>query len=104
MKKLLAMIVTITLTTPLVCVAAETQREATQAALDAECEAARQRVLTPQREKHVAECVENKEKEDLEACERFYRDYGERSGHTPALYYQLQECVDAHDYRESYRQ
>jgi hypothetical protein len=104
MHKLCALIVTMTLTIPLVCAGAETQREATQAALDGECEAARQQVLQPQREKRVAECVEKKEKDDLEACERFYRDYGERSGHTPALYYQLQECVDAHDYRESYRQ
>lgn len=104
MKKLLAVIVTMVLTIPLVCAAAETEREATQAALDAECEAAREQVLAPQRAKYVAECVEKKQKEDLEACERFYRDYGERSGHVPAMYYQLPECVAAYDYRESYRQ
>jgi hypothetical protein len=103
-RRLCAVLVTIALTTPLVCVGSETERAATQAKLDAECEAARQQVLAPQREKYVAECVENKQKESVEDCERFYRDYGERSGHVPALYYNLKECEAALDYRQSYRQ
>jgi hypothetical protein len=73
MRTLLATVVAIALTTPLACVAAE-DREETQAALDAACEAAREALLAPQREKYVQECVEKKQKEDLATCERFYRD------------------------------
>ena len=103
MKTLFATIVAIALTTPLAGAAAE-NREETQAALDAACETAREALLAPQRARYVQECVEKKQKEDLAACERFYRDYGERSGHNAAMYYHIEECVAAHDYRESYRQ
>ena len=103
-KHLFAIIVTVTLTIPSVCVAAEYEREATQARLDADCEAAREQRIAPQREELVAQCVEKRQKDDAEACERFYRDYGARSGHMPAMYYNLKECVAALDYRQSYRQ
>jgi hypothetical protein len=68
--------------------------------LDAKCEAARQRVIAPQRAKVIDECVRDKMKETRGDCERFYRDYGERSGRRPALYYDLSECVAAYEYRE----
>ena len=83
------------------CAAAEDDRQATQAKLDADCEAARARVLAPEREKYVAECVRDGMRDSVEACERFYRDYGERSGPRPALYYDLPECVAAFDYHKS---
>jgi hypothetical protein len=103
MKKITPISLALLLWAPL-CGAAEDDGQATQAKLDADCEAARQRVLAPEREKYVAECVQDGMKDSLEACERFYRDYGERSGSRPALYYDLPECVAAFDYHKSDRQ
>ena len=103
MKKAIALSLALLLWMP--CgAAAEDDRQATQAKLDADCEAARERALAPEREKYVAECVRDNMKDSLEACERFYRDYGERSGSRPALYYDLPECVAAFDYHKSDRQ
>jgi hypothetical protein len=68
--------------------------------LDAKCEAARQKVIAPARAKYIDECVRDKMKESREDCERFYRDYGERSGRRPALYYDLPDCVAAYEFRE----
>lgn len=67
--------------------------------LDAKCEAARQRAIAPERAKAIDECVRDNMKETREDCERFYRDYGERSGRRPPLYYDLPECVAAYDFR-----
>ena len=103
MKKRFAIILAFALTTPLVCVGVESDRDATQASLDADCEAARQLALAPEHDELVAQCVEKKQKDDRESCERFYRDYGERSGHASALYYNLKECVTALEYRQSYQ-
>jgi len=82
----------------------EAERQARQAELDAACEAARQKKIIVAKAKHVEECVEKKQRPDRAACERFYVDYGARAGTQPPLYYDLPECVKAHEYRTSYRQ
>jgi len=71
--------------------------------LDAECEAARERKLAPEREKYIEECVRDKVKDSREECERFYSDYGAQSGNRAPLYYDVPECVSAFEYRRSYR-
>jgi len=82
----------------------EEDRRAKQAELDAICEQARQRNIAPLREKMIRECVEKEQRPDRASCERFYADYGERTGSQDPLFYDLPECVKAHDYRRSYRQ
>lgn len=79
-------------------------RQSTQAQLDAECEAARERKLAPERARYVDECVRNKIRDGREACERFYVDHGARSGDRAPLYYDLPECVRAFEFRKNYRQ
>ncbi len=79
-------------------------RESTQAQIDAECEAARERKLAPDRAKYIEECVRDKVKDSREACVRFYSDYGGRSGNRAPLYYDLPECVRAFEFSRSTRQ
>lgn len=87
------------------CVAATGSDQAsTQARLDAECEAARERKLAPERAGYIEECVRNKVRDSREACEHFYRDYGARTGYRAPLYYDLPECLNAFEFRKSYRQ
>lgn len=71
-----------------------------QADLDAQCQAAREAKLAPERQAAIDECVREEQKQDPAACERFHRDYGERMGHRPALYYDLPECVAATKFRQ----
>ena len=78
---------------------AEEERVAKQAELDAACEVARQEKLAPLRARYIEECVAKKERPDRESCERFYADYGNRTGNRPALFYDLPACVAAHEYR-----
>jgi len=87
-----------------VAAATGSDRQSTQAQLDAECEAARERKLAPERKKFIEECVEQKRRPDRQACERFYSDYGAQSGRRVPLYYDLPECVRAFEFRKSYRQ
>jgi len=75
-----------------------------QQSLDADCEAAREQKLEPERERYVQECVQQKMKSTLEECQRFYSDYGARTGNRAPLYYDLPECVARVRYRQSYRQ
>ena len=84
--------------------AADDDRASMQQRLDAECEAARERKLEPERARYVQECVQQKMKSTLEDCQRFYSDYGARTGDRAPLYYDLPECVAAFEYRQSYRQ
>jgi hypothetical protein len=84
--------------------AAEDNRAAEQQRLDAACEAAREQKLEPERARFVLECVQQQMKSTLEECERFYGDYGARTGNRAPLYYDLPECVAAFEYRQSYRQ
>ena len=79
------------------------ETDARQAELDALCEAARQKKITVERARLVDECVEKKQRSDRAACERFYADYGARSGNRPPLFYDLPECEEAHKFRTSYR-
>jgi hypothetical protein len=71
-----------------------------QVELDTACEAQRQIRLAPQRDTAIKDCVEIEGKEQ-DYCERFYRDYGERSGDRPALFYDLPECVEAFEYQKN---
>lgn len=79
---------------------ADESREAKQAKLDAACEAARQQRLAPIRQKYVDECVANKELSSRQECERFYADYGERTGRKAPLFYDLPECVAAFNFQQ----
>jgi len=65
-----------------VYVAAENDRATKQQTLDAACEAARERKLEPERAMYAQECVQQKMKDTLEECQRFYSDYGARVGDT----------------------
>ena len=78
-------------------------REAKQAELDAACEVARQKKIVIERAKHIEECVETEMLRDRETCERFYADYGESAAGQAPLFYDLPECEEAHEYRNSYR-
>ena len=88
---------------PCVAVGSDSEREEKQAQLDAECESAREKKLAPERSKYIEECVRDKMKDSRAACERFYSDYGARSGNRAPLYYDLPECVRAFEFRKSYR-
>jgi len=79
---------------------ADEARDAEQAKLDAACEAARQAKLAPIRKQYTDECVANKELPSLEECERFYADYGERTGRKAPLFYDLPECVAAFNFQQ----
>lgn len=79
--------------------AGEDDRAARQAELDAACEAAREAKLAPLRAQHIEECVAKEQRQDRAACERFYADYGNRSGNQAPLFYDLPECVAAHNHR-----
>ena len=90
---------------------ANEDRSAMQAQLDAACEVAREQKLVPLRQQYIDECVE-KQKKDRAECERFYqnydgrqisRNYDGRQGNRAPLFYDLAECVEAFEYRTSYR-
>ena len=83
--------------------ASDAERQKQQAALDAACEAARKRKIAIERPKAIEQCVKKKERPDRASCERFYADFGQRSGNRPAMYYDLPECEEAHAFRNSYR-
>jgi len=80
------------------------QLQAKQAELDAACEAAREVKLAAVRLQLTEECAEKKwPRQDRASCERYYSDYGITTPHQVGLFYDLPECVKAHDYRTSYR-
>ena len=79
------------------------ERDAKQAELDAACEVARQQKIKLERPKHIEECVETKQLDNRETCERFYADYGVSAAGQAPLFYDLPECETAHEYRNSYR-
>lgn len=81
---------------------------ATQAELDAACEAARERELAPMRAVFVEECIERVEasrrslgrgQSAADYCERFYSDFGNRKGNRAPLFLDLPECVEAFENR-----
>ena len=79
--------------------AGDDERAARQAELDAACEAAREAKLALLRAQYIEECVAKEQRQDRAACERFYADYGSRSGDRAPLFYDLPECVTAHNFR-----
>jgi hypothetical protein len=79
---------------------ANESRAAKQAQLDAACEAARQEKLAPVRQKYMDECVASKELPSRQECERFYADYGERTGRKAPLFYDLPACIEAFDFQQ----
>ena len=103
MKIALTSVIAVSLLFPVVSMSSDNDRQATQEKLDAECEAARELRLAPERATFVEECVERKQLSDRAACARFYRDYGAQSGDRAPLYYDLPECVEAFEFRRSYR-
>jgi len=82
-------------------VAADSAWDAEQARMDAACEAAREAKLAPMRAQYVEECVQKEQRPDRASCERFYANFGSRSGNNPALFYDLPECVAAHEHRKT---
>ena len=81
-------------------VIADSKSSRKQAELDQACEVAREKKLAPERKKYIEECVTRKQKPDRASCERFYADYGNRSGNRAPLYYDLPECEKAFEYRK----
>ena len=82
---------------------ADQSRVEKQAQLDAICEDARQQKLTPLRQGFVEDCVANEELPSREDCQRFYADYGNKTGGRAALFFDLPACVTAFDYGQSSR-
>lgn len=77
--------------------------EVRQQTLDAACQSAREARLSVDRAKYIEECVAKQLKESRAACERFYADYGDRTGSRPPLYYDLPECRRAFEHQRSQR-
>lgn len=103
MKKLQAFLLATIMMFPIIGMSDNGDRQAEQEKLDAECEAARELKLAPERAKFSEECVEKQQKSDRAACERFYSDYGARFGNRAPLYYDLPECVRAFEFQRSHR-
>lgn len=103
MRRWLALAVAAAIATPIVCVGAEHNRETAQKILDAECEAARERLLVPERAKMIDDCVRERLRESRKECERYYADYGGQYGKGAPLHYDLPECVRAFEFRESFQ-
>lgn len=100
MKIVISLVLCLLISNPAI---AKESREEKQTQLDAKCEVARLKELLPIREKFTQECVANKELPSREECARFYADYGNRMGQRAPLFYDLPECVEAFDYRQSVR-
>lgn len=63
--------------------------------LKAACAQAREQRLAPERNKLIAECIDQGKKEDY--CQRYYQDYGAGGktaggGRRAPLYFELPEC------------
>lgn len=71
--------------------------------LNARCEAAREEKLAPLRKQYIDECISKWGKEP-DHCERFYANYGDRSGNRPPLFRDLPECVEAFEFQKSHRE
>ena len=79
-------------------VSGQDDRSRIQQGLDAACEAARTERLAPLRRQYIDDCVRERGT-DRAACERFYADFGARSGNRAPLFYDLPECEEAFNYR-----
>ena len=103
MKYLMFAAITVAILVASIAVGFSSDRNTTQAELDTECEAARERKLAPERAKLIEECVVRDVRGSREACERFYSDYGAQSGRRAPLYTDLPECLRAFEFRKSHR-
>lgn len=64
-------------------------------ALMAQCQEERQAHIAPLRDEAIELCV-TEGRGDREYCERYNRDFGERSAHgAPAMFWDLPSCVKA---------
>lgn len=73
-----------------------------QQTLDLACQQARQLKIAPLRQAVIDDCVERRRR-DLNYCQRYHRDFGEKSGQQAALFYDLPECEAAFEFQKSYR-
>ena len=103
MKLVLVSVIAIVLVFSGTSMGSDSDRQAKQEQLDAQCEAARERKLAPERAQFIEECVEKNQRSDRAACERFYSDYGAQSGNRAPLYYDLPECIEAFEFQKSQR-
>lgn len=103
MRRWLVIAMAAAIAAPVVCGSAERNREAMQRKLDAECEAARERRLVPERAKLIDDCVRERFLESRKECERYYADYGGQYGRGAPLHYDLPECIKAFELRESFQ-
>lgn len=71
--------------------------------LNAACEQARENKLAPLRAQYIEECV-SKQRRDRDYCQRFYADYGARSGNRPPLFLDLPECVEAFEFQKAHKE
>lgn len=78
-------------------------RDKRQAELDAACEEAREKLLTPIRDNLVEQCVRKGEQDTREDCQAYYADYGARAGSRAPLFYDLPACVASFEYQQSER-
>ena len=67
--------------------------------LISECQKARNQKIAPLKAQAIDDCI-NKKRKDPEYCERFYRNYGERThlasgGTRPGMFWNLPECEKA---------
>ncbi|ENY70427.1 hypothetical protein [Aeromonas diversa] len=82
--------------------AAVVDREAEQARLDAACASARQQLIDEGRSQRVALCV--KEGKTNARCERDFASFGQREGNKRPDFSKVPACMQAEQYRKSYRQ
>ncbi len=73
--------------------------EPTAAELRGTCEAEREKLIAPERQKAIEECV-TKKRNTQEYCERFYRDFGEggrtqQGGYRQRMFHDIPECIAA---------
>ena len=76
-------------------------QESQQAALDGQCQTAREAILSVERAQYVEECVEGRSRRTRAECERFYADHGNATATRGPLYMNLPECVEAHEFRQN---
>ncbi|MFL9593798.1 hypothetical protein ACKC5O_17555 [Aeromonas schubertii] len=99
MKPGYALLLTFTLTVPVGAVVVD--REAEQARLDAACASARQQLVDEGRSQRIALCVN--EGKSQAGCEHDFARFGEREGNKRPDFSKVPACMQAEQYRKSYR-
>ncbi len=91
-RRLVSLLLTLSLAPA--TIAEEIQRDEMDA-LMARCQSERQANIEPLRQEAIEDCIE-RGRGDREFCERYNRDFGERSAHgAPAMFWDLPVCVKA---------